>query len=277
MFATRLVTGIILLAAVCGGLFLLPNDYWSTALLIVLGLAAREWAALAGYGRRARWLFAGLAFSMGLALLLYGHGGSEGSSGLLGLYVFWTAAVFWVVVAPIWLIKRWQLRNPLLLGVTGCIVLVPTWLALARLQITPAQLIAVLGIVWIADTAAYLTGRRLGRRPLAPHISPGKTREGAMGAVAAVAVYFVLLWFIFGPEWSLRDTAAAIVLFAIVTAMSVEGDLFESWMKRQAGLKDSGALLPGHGGILDRIDGLTSSLPIAALWLHYFSTPDVLS
>jgi phosphatidate cytidylyltransferase len=271
MFAARFITGIVLLALFGGALFLLPNVYWSALLLLALHLAALEWAALAGYRAAARWAFAALVLGAGVALLLHGYRTTPTmpNSSLLYVSVYWIAAVFWIVIAPAWLMKRWRPRNGFILGIAGAIVLIPTWLALMVLQATPTRLIIVLGVVWIADTAAYLVGRRLGKHALAPRISPGKTWEGVIGAVAAVAVYFSLLWFIFAAERTLRDAAIGVALFAAVTALSVEGDLFESWMKRQAGMKDSGALLPGHGGVLDRIDGLTASLPIAALWLHY--------
>lgn len=271
MFAARFITGIVLLALFGGALFLLPNIYWSALLLLALHLAALEWAALAGYRAAARWAFAALVLGAGVALLLHGYRTTPTmpNSSLLYVSVYWIAAVFWIVIAPAWLMKRWRPRNGFILGIAGAIVLVPTWLALAVLQAAPTHLIIVLGVVWIADTAAYLVGRRLGKHALAPRISPGKTWEGVIGAAAAVAVYFSLLWFIFAAERTLRDAAIGVALFAAVTALSVEGDLFESWMKRQAGMKDSGALLPGHGGVLDRIDGLTASLPIAALWLHY--------
>lgn len=275
MPAARFITGIVLLALFCGALFLLPNGYWSAALLAALFIAALEWAKLAGYGFGARWVFVATVFAAAVALLLQERHGEPGA-GMLDVFFFWIAALFWIAVAPAWLGTRWRAQNPVVLAITGCIVLLPTWLALTRMQAAPRQLLLVLGIVWIADTAAYLIGRRMGKRVLAPHISPGKTWEGVLGAAAAVAVYYGLLWFIFGADMSLSEAAIGVLMFAAVTALSVEGDLFESWMKRQAGIKDSGSLLPGHGGILDRIDGLTASLPVAALWVHYLGIPDVL-
>lgn len=275
MLAARFITGIVLLALFCGALFLLPNGYWSAALLAALCIAALEWAKLAGYGFGARWTFVAAVFAVAVALLLQEQHGETGA-GVLDVFFFWIAALFWVAVVPAWLGRRWRAQNPVVLAIAGCVVLLPTWLALTRMQAAPARLLLVLGIVWIADTAAYLIGRRMGKRLLASHISPGKTWEGVLGAATAVAVYYGLLWFIFGAEMSLSEAATGVLMFAAITALSVEGDLFESWMKRQAGIKDSGSLLPGHGGILDRIDGLTASLPVAALWLHYLGIPDVL-
>ena len=269
MFA-RFATALVLLAIFCGGLLLLPNDYWALFLLAFLWAASFEWGALAGYSRAGQWLFAALTAASCLALQFYGPARA------LYVAVYWVAFVFWLVVAPVWLARRAQIRNPVALGLAGWVVLVPTWLALVVLQTAPGELIAVMGIVWVADTAAYFAGRRLGRHPLAPRVSPGKTWEGVAGACLAVAVYYSVLWLIFNTEQPPRDAAGGIVLFAAATAMSVQGDLFESWMKRQAGVKESGILLPGHGGVLDRIDALTASMPLAALWFHYFDQPGFL-
>ena len=156
----------------------------------------------------------------------------------------------------------------LFLALAGWMVLVPTWLALTRLQAQPGVLLALLGIVWIADSCAYFVGRAWGRHRLAPTISPAKTWEGVAGAAAGVAVYYALLY-VFVPEWRWWHGLSGALLVAGVGLLSVIGDLFESWVKRLAGAKDSGTLLPGHGGILDRIDSMTSSMPFAALLLLY--------
>jgi phosphatidate cytidylyltransferase len=125
----------------------------------------------------------------------------------------------------------------------------------------PLEVLLVLVLVWIADTAAYFMGRAWGRRKLAPSISPGKSWEGAIGGVGGAAAYAIICAnFIQGIAWP--AFLAAAVLLAMV---SIVGDLFESAAKRQAGVKDSGTLLPGHGGILDRIDSATAVLPLAAL------------
>jgi phosphatidate cytidylyltransferase len=140
---------------------------------------------------------------------------------------------------------------------------------------SPWLLLALAALVWVADIAAYFAGKRFGRHKLAPAVSPGKTWEGVYGALAGVVVYGALLAWVANtyqtPLTSVFDNGASVVvIFAMLglTAVSVVGDLFESWMKRGAGLKDSSQLLPGHGGVLDRIDALTSSLPVAALALY---------
>lgn len=277
MFAARLVTAAVLLAVFSGALLLLPNEYWGAVLLAGLVIASLEWAALAGYRHAGRWLFGAVVFVSGLALLLGFRrtAGAMEASAQLHLFVYWISAAFWLLLAPAWLCGKWRIRNPVAMGVAGWIVLVPAWLALTALQTGPGRLLMLLGVVWIADSAAYVFGRRFGRHRLAPRISPGKTWEGVIGACIAVAVYYAFVWFIFAaqqaPTWP-----GGMILFAAVTVMSVQGDLFESWIKRQAGVKDSGTLFPGHGGMLDRIDGLTASMPLAALWLHYFDSPGLI-
>jgi phosphatidate cytidylyltransferase len=128
-------------------------------------------------------------------------------------------------------------------------------------------LLLALGVVWVADTAAYFFGRRFGRTKLAPQISPGKTWAGVWGAAGAVVLYWIVVWAI-APAGSVR-LVSGLMLALLMTALSIVGDLFESWMKRVAGVKDSGDLLPGHGGLLDRVDGLTATLPLAAIYLAY--------
>jgi phosphatidate cytidylyltransferase len=118
-------------------------------------------------------------------------------------------------------------------------------------------------VIWIADTAAYFTGKRFGKRKLAPLISPGNTWEGVLGAWVAVSIYGAILCIFFGFDYWL------IPIVWGVTVLSIMGDLLESLIKRQANVKDSSNLLPGHGGMLDRIDGLTSSLPLAAFFIYF--------
>ena len=272
MLITRLVTAAVLLPLFVSALLFLPNEYWAAFLLPALLIASLEWAALAGYGRSARWLFGGISLLSGLALLYASDSPgtlATGASAPFPMFACWVSAAFWLLLAPVWLAGKWRVQNALIMGATGWVVLVPAWLAMVGLQAQPARLLTLLGVVWIADSAAYLVGRRLGRRQLAPQISPGKTWEGVAGACAAVAVYYGVVWFIFSPDDALFQGLGGAILFAAIMVMSVEGDLFESWMKRQAGVKDSSRLFPGHGGMLDRIDGLIASMPFAALSLYY--------
>lgn len=278
MFTTRLITAAVLLTVFSVALAFLPNAYWSALLLVGLVVASAEWSRLAGFRRVGRGLFPLLVLVSGVALLcaLRSDAVATTAQAPIQLSVYWISAAFWVVAAPVWLFAKWRIRNSLVMAITGWILLVPAWLALTALQTGPARLFVLLGVVWIADTAAYGCGRLFGHHRLAPRISPGKTWEGVFGACAAVAVYYGVVWFIFGSPQHTASLLPGAVLFAVVFVMSVQGDLFESWMKRQAGVKDSGTLFPGHGGLLDRVDGLTASMPLAALWVHYFGFPVLL-
>lgn len=266
MFATRLLTAALALPLFLAALFLLPRTGWVLCLLPALLLAAREWGALVGYERAGAWIYASITTAVAAVLAYVGH--QDGTPSSLQLVAYSAAAAFWLLLAPFWLRTQWRVRGRAL-AVTGWVVLIPMWLALVELQSIAAVLLAFLGVVWIADTAAYLAGRQWGRHKLAPSISPGKTWEGVAGAVAGVFIYYALLQrFVDDPHPALSGTEGAL-LFAILLALSIEGDLFESWIKRQAGVKDSGRLLPGHGGVLDRIDGLTATLPVVALCIHF--------
>ena len=267
MFNARLVTALALLAGCISALWFLPNRWWAALLLPVLAVAGWEWGALAGIRPAQRWLYVGFVLGSAcvIGLITDANGAIANRHAGVETAVYGAGTAFWILLALPWLAWQWPVRSRLALGTAGWMVLVPAWLAVARLQSEPERLLAVLGVVWIADTAAYLAGQAWGRHRLAPRISPAKTWEGAAGACAAVAVYYVVLS-IFTPEW--RGWSGA-VLFAGVTLMSIVGDLYESWIKRQAGVKDSGALLPGHGGVLDRIDSVNSSMPFAALLLPY--------
>ena len=171
---------------------------------------------------------------------------------------FLLAALFWIVVAPWWLRRRVQGWG---LSAAGFVVILPAALAFAALR--PLEVLLILVLVWIADIGAYFVGHAWGRRKLAPDISPGKTWEGAIGGTAAALVYAIILGtFIEGLFWVPYILAAA-----LVAVLSIVGDLFESAAKRQAAVKDSGTLLPGHGGVLDRVDSATAALPVAALLL----------
>jgi phosphatidate cytidylyltransferase len=173
--------------------------------------------------------------------------------------LFALAALFWLAAAPLWMWRGVQAAHAMWLGAAGFAVLLPAALAMSTLA--PLEVLLVLVLVWIADTAAYFVGRAWGRRKLAPAISPGKTWEGAAGGVVSAVLYAIIVAFITDPA-----AGPALVATAVLLGMaSIVGDLFESAAKRQAGLKDSGALLPGHGGVLDRIDSATAVLPLAAL------------
>jgi phosphatidate cytidylyltransferase len=187
---------------------------------------------------------------------------------------FMLAAVFWVFVAPVWLVRHAR-PGPAPCAVAGWLVIWPTWFAFVVMRdVSPWVLLATAALVWVADIAAYFAGRRFGKHKLAPAISPGKTWEGVYGALAGVVVYGLVLAAVarayampFSAIFDGTLAWATLACMLVLAALSIVGDLFESWMKRGAGLKDSSSLLPGHGGVMDRIDALTSTLPVAALAL----------
>jgi phosphatidate cytidylyltransferase len=179
---------------------------------------------------------------------------------------FLISALFWLFAAPVWLWRGMTARHAPVLALSGFVVLVPA--ALAMMVLPPQAVLIVLVLVWVADIAAYFVGSRFGRHKLAPAISPGKTWEGAGGALVATLAYAIVGGaLISSSRAGIGSNMWAVYLAAAagLCALSILGDLFESAAKRQAAVKDSGALLPGHGGILDRIDSATSTLPLAAL------------
>lgn len=259
MLKARTLTALALLAPFLAALFYLPGPYWGLLVLAITVAASLEWSRFCGYSRIAALVYGAATGALGAALLWW-----PVASAAQALAWLLAAAVFWVLLAPLWLALRWQFKNPVVLGMVGWIVLIPTAVSLVLMRgASPLALLTVLALAWIADSAAYFAGRAWGRRKLAPAISPGKTWEGLIGALAGVTVYgFVISHFAPTGLWIVPG-------FWALTVLSTVGDLFESFMKRQAGRKDSGSLLPGHGGILDRIDSLTSILPVAALFMHY--------
>jgi phosphatidate cytidylyltransferase len=250
-------TAAVLLAGLLAAMFLLPKIVFAVLIALVVALAAFEWARLCGLQRGGGLVYAVFA-GIGMLSLLF----HEGNRAVLA-----AATVFWILVVPAWLWRGARAGDKGALAVAGFAVLLPAGVAMALLE--PLAVLLVLALVWIADTAAYFVGRAWGRRKLAPSISPGKTWEGAAGGLGGALAYAIICGtLIEGTNWVPYLAAAA-----LIAALSVVGDLFESALKRQAGAKDSGTLLPGHGGILDRIDSITAALPVAALLVPLIRNP----
>jgi len=270
--AQRVTTVAVLVPLVLAALFMLPPRGWAIATLAVIALAAYEWSKLVGYGpQQSLALVGGVVLHAIYLLFSDAMGFSRGWPANVVLAVCAVATAFWCVVVPFWLRSQWRPTSWLPTALAGWIALVGAWVAIVELQArSPWLVLAAMAVVWVADTAAYFTGRKLGRRKLAPSISPNKSWEGVYGGLGAVAVYAIVLTAFAsqagysGP----RTLLAAVAFVAFVTllgAVSVLGDLYESMLKRQARVKDSGTLLPGHGGVLDRIDALLSAMPPAAI------------
>lgn len=256
MLKARVITALLLVAGFLAVLFLLPPRAAGIAFALVAALAGWEWAGLMQARARGRIVFAILVFGL---CLLFWTSPDQGFPLLWGL-----SALFWLAFAPLWMRKQWSAACATL----GLVILLPTWAALVALHgRSPLLLLAVMALVWVADIAAYFTGRAFGKHKLAPAISPGKTWEGVAGAVVGVLAYGLTIAPLL-PVVRDIDRLLLAGCLLLLTALSVIGDLFESMAKRQAGMKDSSQLLPGHGGILDRIDSQTSTLPLVALGLY---------
>ena len=271
MLKSRIITAIILLFLLLLALFALPSFWWAALVVAMVMQGAFEWSRLSGLKCwKARFYWAATLLLM-LWLLWADAGIAETQRVYLHLAVYAVSAFLWLLVVPAWLMSGWKIKQPLLMKLTGWAVLIPTGLAMLDLREadpSPWILLFVMGLVWVADSAAYFAGRRFGRNKLAPSISPGKTWEGVAGALLGVSVYVVLIGSL--TAYFVDRGILLTVLLPISwcwVMLAVIGDLFESAIKRQAGMKDSGALLPGHGGLLDRIDALTPTLPLAAMVL----------
>ena len=265
MLMTRIKTAAVLLLLVVLVLFVLPGWTWIIFASLVAGLGFWEWLRMTA---------APYASPMARIILALVLGNALGALALVAP-VFWMAwltgislllaSVFWLLVVPLWLVKRWELRQPVLHFIVGLVLIVPAWCALVSMKSVPPEpwlLLATMAVPWIADIGAYFSGKQFGKRKLAPAISPGKTWEGVAGAAICIMIYAFAMHQVGGIF-----TALSLPVLLLLLVLSVTGDLFESLMKRQAGIKDSSQLLPGHGGVLDRIDSQLSVLPVALLMI----------
>lgn len=269
MLRTRVITALLLLAGFLAALFLLSFSGWLFFAGMVAGLGGWEWGGLMKLHRPGRLIYAAISMSLTVVLgwLAFDVGTGVVRQEQLLIALFALAGLFWLLIVPIWLQAKWKTGAFLPGMLAGWIVLVPACLALIQLRaVHPVLLLACMAAVWVADIAAYFCGRTFGRHKLAPSISPGKTWEGAIGAFIGVILYGMAASWIAGifPYKSVSFYLFVSILL-VLTAVSILGDLFESLAKRQAGVKDSGSILPGHGGVLDRIDSMTSTLPLAGL------------
>ena len=275
MLRTRVITALVLLPVVLGMLFFASPPVWGLFALLIALIACWEWSRMCNLSGTAQMAYLAASAVIGGFLWLLYLRQVPGNFVAAAMTGFIVATAFWVLGATYWLANKLR-PSASMCAVAGWIVAWPTWLALVVLRDTsPWLLLALAALVWVADIAAYFAGKRFGKHKLAPAVSPGKTWEGVAGGMAGVVLYgAILAWYATSRDTPLTgifdDGAAPVVIAAmlVLTAVSVVGDLFESWMKRGAGLKDSSNLLPGHGGVLDRIDALTSTLPVAALALY---------
>jgi phosphatidate cytidylyltransferase len=263
MLKQRIMTALVLLPIVVLAILYLPNPGFALLWAVALNLAAWEWSALARLGSslsRITWLFVIDAALLALWFNINVNAVTD--------TVIFLAAGFWAVVAASLLfdiIRRMRgLSSTAYRTVSvmaGMFVIVPAWLALVLLHASQTtSVLLVFCLVWAADTGAYFTGRRFGKRKLAPSISPGKSWEGVIGGLL-FSLVLAYAWSVIGdiPQ---AEQLAFIIIAMIAVIVSIYGDLLESVFKRVSGIKDSGQILPGHGGAMDRLDSITAAGPI---------------
>jgi phosphatidate cytidylyltransferase len=259
LIRTRVITGVLLGAALIVTVLFLPTRLMAAVLGVLWVIGAWEWAGLARLGANGRLAYAAVCAAAMAASFLWA--GADAAFVILVIALAWWVLAFGAVLTyP----RQFAMSTAAMAGV---VVLVPSWFLFARLHgggpLGHELAMTVLAIVWAADVGAYTFGRWLGRVKLAPAVSPGKTWEGVSGGVltAAAAAWVAASW--------LGLPAMALVGIGIATALvSVVGDLAVSVFKRNVGLKDTGSLLPGHGGVMDRIDSLTAAIPVFVLGLR---------
>ncbi len=270
MLKTRIITAIVLLAVLLPILFLLPPIYLSGFFLLAVLAGAWEWSRLIAPGaNKSAVVYAILCLAIIFALL--GLSDPVWQFALLSMSV-----MFWIFNAPFILARGMNMslaKWRYFYGILGLIVLPATWFALIFLrEIGLIFMLTTMALVWVADIGAYFVGKAFGKHRLAAQISPGKSIEGALGGLVICYAYALLCVFylplestLFGA-WAIRfGWLPMLLMVTVLTAFSIFGDLFESQLKRLAGVKDSSYLLPGHGGVLDRVDALIPVMPIAAL------------
>lgn len=255
---TAVVLGVVLLAVVLW----LPPIATVAALTALVVAGGWEWSAF----MRLKSLTGRFAYLLLLVVLLALAWRASAAPATRDLIlavavVWWLTAFVWIAFAPR-RVSAWSA------GVAGLLALVPAWLALVHLRVSlphGAQwVLFALLLVWVADIGAFFVGRRFGRLRLAPEVSPGKTWEGALGGLALSALVAVG-----GAAWFRVALVPFLPLCLAAVGFSIIGDLTESLLKRFAGIKDSGSILPGHGGVMDRIDSLTGAAPVLLLGLTW--------
>jgi phosphatidate cytidylyltransferase len=258
----RLISAAIMLPLVVYGVLFLPTEVFALLLGLVLLAGAWEWGRLvpvAAIGMRLLYC----AAVAGLLGLLWLTGLADAIVWVLSLaMLWWLFALYWLAHPQICAQPGAACAGFKLLA--GILVIVPAWSALVVLHASgsdgPLLTLGLMVMVWLADSGAYFAGRQWGRTKLAPVISPGKTREGVYGGLLASLLFATLAGALYSH--SLRWTLACLLVSLLAMLFSVAGDLLESLMKRQSGIKDSGHIIPGHGGILDRVDSLVAAAPL---------------
>ncbi len=262
----RLVSGLVLAAIMLAVILVAPHAGVAVFFAALFLVGAWEWARLTSLTRAVE----RYAYMFATAVLMALGWWIRDSDGVL----VWlgAASVLWVLIGVV--LGRYHRRDDrgprwqVALRLVGAFLISAAWLAFVKLhQVHALWLLYVLGLVAIADSFAYFSGKLYGRRKLAPDISPGKTREGVIGGLLGVVLFAIIV--AYAIELSPVQARYVVLLSVLVGVVSVAGDLFESLLKREAGVKDSGMILPGHGGILDRFDSHIAAAPVFFLGLNW--------
>ncbi|WP_373088862.1 phosphatidate cytidylyltransferase [Zhongshania sp.] len=272
MLKQRIITAVLIVLALFAALAYLSVVALSGVFALAVLMAAWEWANLSGFASRTGRSIYVVVCALGMALLAW-QSGLYAEQNFLVLREIFIAACLWWAIALLW-VKAYPLSSGLwgskgARSIMGLLVLVPAWLALSYLRSLPegvCLILMVIGLVVAADVGAYFTGRAFGQAKLAPAVSPGKSWAGFWGGLASCLTLMAILWRVW-PEGMPINLPAALGLALVTGLASVLGDLLESMIKRHRGIKDSGNLLPGHGGIMDRIDSITAAAPVFSLGL----------
>ena len=263
MLKQRIITALILAPLALCGFFLLEGGSFALFIGAVVVLGGWEWARLSGFeAQSSRILYAVVVAALLFVLYLL----PDLAPWLLVAALIWWLMAIWLVLTFPESSAHWA--SAICKLVIGLLILLPAWQGLVLIKQMPLGnwlILSVMILVWGADIGAYFSGKAFGRRKLAPKVSPGKSWEGLYGGLAACLLITAVVGVYRG--WSLGEIIFALVSAAIVVLISVVGDLTESMFKRKSGVKDSSNLLPGHGGVLDRIDSLTAAIPVFALLL----------
>lgn len=263
MLKQRIITALILMPIALGGFFLLQGGDFALFIGLVVSLGAWEWARLAGLEAQPLRLAYAAVIAGALMVL---HLMPDLAPWVLGASVIWWGVATWLVLTYPRSSELWASAACRLL--IGVLVLLPAWQGLILLKhwsMGNWLILSVMVLVWAADIGAYFSGRAFGKRKLAPQVSPGKSWEGVYGGLAVSLAIVVAVGLY--RDWSLGQVLIGVLGGALVVMASVIGDLTESMFKRRSGIKDSSNLLPGHGGVLDRIDSLTAAIPLFAVLL----------
>ncbi len=269
MLKQRILTALILIPLVVFAVLKLPTASFAALLALLVLLGAWEWSNfLALRSRAGRVAYVGVVAACLLGMWWL-HTSTVAQGLLILAFAGWVVYLLWIARPEFGRDANPGIQRLKML--VGILVLVPAWLGLVLLHSRPAigpqTVLFLMVLIWVADSGAYFSGRRWGRTKLAPRVSPGKTWEGVYGALIACAMLSLLgAWWMQG---SLQEMISFLLLCLVTILFSIEGDLLESLMKRQRGIKDSGTLFPGHGGVLDRVDSLTAAAPVFALGLTW--------